>query len=126
MQKMKYHAYWISKDKTIPVPTTHIETVIRHPEKFGYTRERIEQIYCKHNEPVGFEGFARQEIMRDIISNQGWIRARYTPRFDKWTFELAQVSEATRSLVNCFVKNITATYNHNSEIRLLELSKQSC
>jgi len=120
--KMKYHAYWISKDETIPVPTTHIETVIRYPEKFGYTKEQIKQIYCKHNEPMGFEGYARHEIMRDIILNQRWIRARYTPRYDRWTFETGEQSVNTMSSINCFLKRYVAPFNGNSEIKLLEIS----
>lgn len=120
--KLKYHAYWISETEILPVPTTHIETVIQYPEKFGYTRERIEQIYCKHNEPVGFDGYARQEIMRDIIVNNRWIRARYSPRYDRWTFETSESFERIKHSANCFLyQDIKWPFYLNSDIRILRV-----
>ena len=49
--------------------------VIKHPKKFGYTDQKIKDIYDKYGEPLGQEGKAREEIILDLI-NHGWIRVR--------------------------------------------------
>jgi hypothetical protein len=57
---------------------SHIATVIKYPKKFGLTKEYIESIYNKHNEKFGVEGKARDEILKELMSN-GWIRIRRYP-----------------------------------------------
>ena len=69
-------AYWISpKGEVLPVGTNHIDIVIKNPEKFGYTMEKIQALYDKHGEDMGREGKAREEIIIDLV-RKGWIRIR--------------------------------------------------
>ena len=69
-------AYWISRfGELIEVGTTHVDVIIKNPKKFGYTEDKIEQLYAKHGEIVGQEGKAREEIVVDLIS-KGWVRVR--------------------------------------------------
>lgn len=69
-------AYWISpRGQVLPVATNHIDIVIKHPKKFGYTTEKIEEIYARHEERMGSEGNAREEIIIDLLK-KGFIRIR--------------------------------------------------
>lgn len=69
-------AYWISpRGEVLPVTTNHIGIVIKYPKKFGYTTEKIKEIYDKYGERMGMEGKAREEIIIDLIK-KGFIRIR--------------------------------------------------
>lgn len=72
-----YNRWWVSPGKEIiPVSgTTHIDEIIRNPDRFGFTKAEIEEAYSRHNEPIGLEGQAREEIMKKAMDD-GWIRAR--------------------------------------------------
>lgn len=121
---MNYKAYWIHIcGEIVPVQTTHIAEVIKAPTHFGYTRERIDAEYSVFHEPIGHEGNARQSIMLDLIKNHGWIRVRYTPRYDSWVVELNVLSDTVRLLLVCFFSNpnIVNTSQY-STIRVTEFS----
>jgi len=69
-------AYWISpRGEVLPVATNHIDIVIKHPAKFGLTTKKIEDIYAFHNEPMGMEGNAREEIIISLLK-KGFVRIR--------------------------------------------------
>lgn len=69
-------AYWISpRGEVLEVGTNHIDVVIKHPAKFGLTSAKIEEVYNRHNEPLGMEGQAREEIILGLL-NKGFIRIR--------------------------------------------------
>ena len=67
----------------------HINTVIKHSEKFGYTRERI-----------GLEGRARMATIIDLVS-KGWIRIRRHP--DRWSITVWQLTREIKQLLCGFV-----------------------
>lgn len=66
--------------------TTHIRGVVGDPKIFGVTKDWIDQVYKKHNEPVGTEGKAREEIM-DYLFKKGYIRVRLYPN-QYWSITL--------------------------------------
>lgn len=70
-------AYWISPTGRIMDTngTFHIKSVVDNPRKFGLSDEYINELYAKHNETVGSEGRAREEIIINL-AKQGWIRMR--------------------------------------------------
>jgi hypothetical protein len=69
-------AFFLSPEgRLFQVPSTHIAAVIAEPERFGFTRAEIEAVYEKHQEPLGLEGKARNEILLRMI-DRGWIRIR--------------------------------------------------
>lgn len=75
-QMMDTRAFWISPEGYVmPVELSHISMVIRDPEKFGLTTQDIKAAYRKHNEPVGLEGKAREELIVALLG-RGWIRVR--------------------------------------------------
>jgi len=84
-------AYWISpRGEVLPVSTNHIDIIIKNPKKFGLTTEKIEKIYADHNERMGSEGDAREEIILELLKHN-WIRIRryrnqgYSVNVDKMT-----------------------------------------
>jgi hypothetical protein len=69
-------AFWISpKGEIVFSGTTHIGKILEKPAKFGLNRETIEFLYKKHDERIGQEGRAREEIMLNLFK-EGWIRLR--------------------------------------------------
>lgn len=126
---MASEGYWLSPSgDIIPVDTSHIDLVIKNPEKFRTTKEEIKKIYKKHEEPVGLEGKAREEIMVDLIRD-GWIRIRYVPRKDFFTVQLDKLSERKKNHIYAFaseaVKGIHGVkYHSNSEMKILDLNAQ--
>lgn len=80
---MKAGDCWISPAGSI-IPLVdggHIETVWSQPEKFGYKPGDVETIYKKHNEIVGTDGNARDEIMIKLWKD-GFMRVNYNPKND--------------------------------------------
>jgi len=72
-------AYFISPDgEIIDVPLCHIASVIKSPDLFGLSPEKIAATYLKHDEPIGLEGKARLELLRQVIMSD-WIRLRRYP-----------------------------------------------
>ena len=85
--------FFISPDGVLfPVETTHIKAVISHPDKFGMTRVAIKGIYRKYHEPLGLEGYAREEILSALI-RQGWIRIRHYQ--DYWSVQINKMTKQT-------------------------------
>lgn len=80
-------AYWISPaGGIIPVAEPylhHIDLIIARPEVFGYTRNQVEERFIHYREPLGHEGFAREELMAGLLE-QGWLRLRFRERCWSW------------------------------------------
>jgi hypothetical protein len=92
---MKAEAYWISPEGIIhEVGGKHILFISQHKEMFGLSEEDYYSCFDKYEEPYGFEGKAREELMRNALSN-GWIRCRYRPDNHYWVIELYELSENT-------------------------------
>jgi hypothetical protein len=93
-------AYWISpKGEIIDVPNLHIDVVIQNPEKFGITKDIIQQIFDKHNEHMGVdEGFAREEIMLELLK-KGWIRLRFLPKNYTWTVQTFKLGKREQDAI---------------------------
>lgn len=69
--------YWINPYGKILKQgnTTHIQQVVKNPAVFGVNRPWINKIYKRHDEIVGNEGKAREEIM-EYLFKRGFIRVR--------------------------------------------------
>lgn len=79
-------AFWIDpRGKVIEAKITHIATVIKNPSKFGLSTQKIQKVYDKYKEKVGWEGKAREEIMTDLMK-KGFIRIR--ERSNGWIIQL--------------------------------------
>jgi len=110
----------------IPVDTTHIESVLKHPEKFRTTKKELQEIYDKYKEPYGLEGKAREEILSKFIK-EGWIRLRYIPRNDIFTAQLDKLTKRNKNWLYGFAKEAIegikgVKYSPNTEISIINLS----
>jgi hypothetical protein len=91
-----------------PVEQSHIHTVILNPSRFGLTLRQIEAAYTQHNEPVGIEGAAREEILRGLVM-KGWIRLRrYVRPIEQWSVTVNELDDRTRTLMQEWAKAILA------------------
>lgn len=99
-------AHWIlPPDKIMVVNTTHIRAIIKMPETFGLESQAIKEIYNKHDEPIGFEGKARIEIMTRVMQ-AGWIRTRF--RRNSWIAETWEWLPAQKQALWEWSKRVTA------------------
>lgn len=93
-------AYWISPyNEILPIrDTKHIDDVINYPEKFGYTKGEIEEIYKSFNERIGHEGHAREKIIIDLLQ-RNWIRIRRYDRPSKYTINVKSLNNRTKDIL---------------------------
>jgi len=77
---MKGTGYWIDKFGRIIDSSNdkHIHQIIENPREFGFKPGQVEDIFKKHNERIGTEGKAREEIIEEVLKN-GLIRVRLYP-----------------------------------------------
>jgi len=97
-------AYWL-KGKTIyPLGeySKHIDMILDHPELFGATEPELKAIYKKYDEPYGFEGKAREEIITSMYS-KGWIRVRYYDKQGYWTIQFGKWDRTTKNIIFNFI-----------------------
>ena len=101
---MKEHAYFISpRGRIIPVTRVkHIDQIIFEPATFGLVLKDIVKIHEQHNEPLGHEGYAREEIISGLF-RKGWIRVRFE---DRWTliFQFGRFSKGAKKHILSFLK----------------------
>lgn len=92
-------AYWINKrGQVLELPVEkHITAVVQQPEKFGLTKEYVQKKYADHGEPVGLEGHAREELIREIVES-GFIRVRLYPQF--WSVTINRLDSPTKKALS--------------------------
>jgi hypothetical protein len=81
----------------------------------------VRDAYIRHEEPPGFEGKARAELMRRVLS-QGWIRIRHRPRAG-WTVELERLTAAVREQLANWAKIVLDTQLYADDVRITELGE---
>lgn len=85
------------RGELVPSGTKHISAIIKNPRKFGLTRKEINDIYGKHNETIGTEGDAREEIIEKLLK-RGWVRLRrYPNRY--WSVTIYRMSRKLKDLL---------------------------
>jgi hypothetical protein len=90
------------------VEQSHINTVILYPARFGITTHEIESAYANYKEPVGVEGAARGEILRDLVMH-GWIRLRrYIKPQQQWSVTVNELNDRTRLFLHDWAGKILA------------------
>lgn len=63
----------------------HINFIFTFPEIFNYKKDQIVSVYKKFSEPLGFEGKARAEIIRSMLT-ENWVHIRFFPKSGSWIF----------------------------------------
>jgi hypothetical protein len=92
-------AFWIAPaGEIMPVARSHIAAMIAVPERFGYTRNQVEDAFGRHGERLGQEGKARTELIKDLVG-KGWIRIRLYPK-THWSIYVTVLDERVRGLLS--------------------------
>lgn len=61
-------ALWISpRGEVLGSTESHIQQLIMNADKFGLDLDKIRQRFKDYGEPVGFEGRAREDIIKRIL-----------------------------------------------------------
>jgi len=116
-------AYWISPaGQILPVRQTHVKEVLDKPEVFEYSKDELIALYKKFNEPIGFEGKARHQIMETIIG-RGWIRLRFNPRNSFWIIELSQMGKKEKEYLYTWASERINSFpkSRYEDVKIVEL-----
>lgn len=82
---------------------THIGQIISEPQTFSLTKSEIVEEYRRHNEPLGFEGWARETIIRKLLNKgNGFVRV-YIDKNNNINCQIGR---------NANAKNICILLNH--------------
>lgn len=108
-------AYWISPTgETIPVIMTHIDTVLKSPDRFGLSHDYINKV-ADENGGVGElrdGGKARDVIMTDMLKN-GWGRIRkVTKPYEFWTIQIENLSRTVKRNIIKWVEEMYKMNEH--------------
>lgn len=117
-------AWWFRYGDS-PIDTnglTHIAFIINNPDMFGLTKEYIEDLYKQHNEHLGQEGQAREQLVREAV-NSGWVRARHhVSRDNYWSFTVNDVQSKRRDIVDfCWYMIEQKKMSENDSISIVSL-----
>jgi len=83
---------------------SHISMIIAEPEKFGFTKEYIQDAYDKYKEKLGVEGTAREDLIKELI-NKGWTRVRrYPNKF--WSIQVKNLDKKSKDYLHDFASKI--------------------
>ena len=119
-------AYWINPyGQILEMKTSkHITEVVNDPEKFGLTKEYIEKKYAEYGEPVGFEGKAREDIMRVVIK-QGYARIRAYRAF--WSVTINKLDNKTKKSLGAWAEIAKENKQMGSyaPVKILELESDT-
>ena len=99
-------AYFISPTaELIETEGTHVRTVLDYPEKFGFSKQYLLDIYSKYKEKLGIEGKAREEILTELL-DKGWIRVRFYPTKSFWSIQLKRIDKKIENILYKFANMI--------------------
>ncbi|MCK9224614.1 MAG: hypothetical protein M0R46_09560 [Candidatus Muirbacterium halophilum] len=99
----------------------HIDFIFNHYEIFNLTKKYLQNIYLEYKEPMGFEGKARVEIIRNLIY-LNWVHIRFHHKSGKWVFNCFSFNKADGNIINfikIFLKYGYACYNDVFEINII-------
>jgi hypothetical protein len=116
-------AYWLFPDGTVrTVGTSHVAELIQDPAAFGWTRAEIEAAYARHGEPLGWEGFAREELIRATV-RRGFVRVReYIGREGcRWSLTVGVMDAPTVALISAWRSLLVPAWKSAVPVRVLVL-----
>jgi len=111
LSRAESHGFFISPNGSIYFNqgVKHIDCILKHPQRFGFTKEYLRKKFTKHQEPVGFEGKARGKIISKLVKND-WIHLRYIPRIGEWIFNVKSIRSSIDRLCDftkdCYINGL--------------------
>ncbi len=101
-------AFWINPEGLIyRVSITHIKDVIRFPNKFGLSIRDIQKVFNKHDEPLGHEGKAREEILLNLFK-RNFIRIRKYKNMG-YTVNVKKLTDKTKKYLYDWASKLLGT-----------------
>ena len=104
---MVFDAFFISPEsEIIPVPDRHIVAIVNEPDLFGLTMEEISKRFAKHKETIGWEGYARNEIILELLETN-WTRLRVFMRNGTWRLQVfTELNDTIKENILHFCKEL--------------------
>lgn len=101
----------------------HIDMIVTYPDKFGLTKQFIDDKYDEYGEKVGIEGKARNDIMVLLIK-QGWVRIRrYPNKF--WIIDLYKLNKKMKDRIyDWSVKMLDGTGGYKEQDKYMPVKIQ--
>lgn len=92
-------AFWAKGDEVIENDEAHVRVVMENPEKFGLSKEEIEELYATYGEKYGVEGKARNEVIK-MVARNGWVRVRHyvNKGSDYWSIQVDRYRRRKESI----------------------------
>ncbi len=109
--------YWINPTgKAFRVETSHMNDVLGQCEKFGLTRNALEQLRA----PAQYEGVlasGEEKAILDSLYNKGWIALHHYPG-QGWAAELHELTDEARQRLAAFFSAIGCTPEDREPVRI--------
>jgi len=103
---MNLRGYWYNTatgDIKDVSTSKHIQAVIDKPEDFNLDKKIIEDTYALHDESLGYEGDAREILIKRIVGSSDWARIReYQTRQRYWITVNYQKDEQKEKVLKAF------------------------
>lgn len=103
-------AFWITpKGEILNPDIRHIGMILKHPRKFGETKQTLKDTYDRYEEPMSptYEGTAREVVMERVIK-RGFIRVRFggTRNNQHWTVQLTKLNSKVEDILWLWAKKM--------------------
>ena len=109
--------YWISPCKKVFMISSHIDAVCGHPHSFGTSERTLEALFQHYHEPVGCEGLARVVVVKALVKQANWIRARnYFGEW--WSLNMRGFSVKSCAVVTHFFRELYPDSDSYEEVVL--------
>jgi len=105
---MESTGFWYREGKIFDLGADkHIGLICKYPDIFNLKLDYIREIYNEFGEKIGFEGKAREVLIKQV-SKDGWIRIRHYGRprdywsiqYDKYTLRKKDVKGIVEYLIS--------------------------
>lgn len=112
--------YWIAPTgHVLRLATRHIAAVCQRPEAFGMSMEDLRALFAAHGEGWATERNARDQVIRYLVGQAGWIRVRdYHRRHGYWSFNLPALEPEQQATVGAFFRILGAGVAPDDRVRL--------
>lgn len=90
----------------------HIDLIIDNSELYGENIDEIRTLYSEYNEPLRFEGIARQIIMHRVIQ-RGFIRIRQQK--NQWVIQCSELTNEKQGFLSDW-SNLVRHYDRYADV----------
>jgi hypothetical protein len=93
---------------------SHVSLIISSPEKFGFTKKQVVDLYEKYKEKLGVEGKAREQLLR-LLFDKGCMRIRrYPNKF--WSIQVKKLTKSAKDYLYDFANKILKGFHGFKEL----------